>query len=287
VADAGPPCGHDCDDVSTVVAANSWIDYLNEFRAMAHLPDLKEEPAFEPAARAHARYMVRTDTVAHEEDPKSPEYTPEGDKAGRSSNVLASYKRGSYVTAIHDFLRTPFHSLQLFNYKLERVGFGEYFEQKPKYIYGAVLNVREGEFPPKAPPVPPAYPVIFPGEGARLPLRRSVPEYPDPLASCPGYEYPAGFPILLQLSPDKPEHSGASAVLFEDGQEVETCILQADTYRNPKDKRGEDLGRAYLKAVNATVIIPRHPLKAGAHYVANLAVSTRSYAWSFDTLELE
>ncbi len=48
-----------------------WLSRLNAYRAMAGLPPVAEEPAWNDGCWKHARYMVKNDVIMHEEDPKN------------------------------------------------------------------------------------------------------------------------------------------------------------------------------------------------------------------------
>ena len=60
-------------------SGNAWLDYFNQYRAMANLPGVNQNDDWSHGDWLHARYTVKEDELAHSEDPSSPWYTTEGE----------------------------------------------------------------------------------------------------------------------------------------------------------------------------------------------------------------
>jgi uncharacterized protein YkwD len=284
VADAAPA------EKPDVPPAANVLDEVNLFRKAANLPDVTQDPTLSAAAIAHATYMVRADKVTHDEDKASPYYSKAGYDSGMKSDILATDRPGSFDTSIEFFAKAPFHALQFMDPGLKSVGFGDFTEKGAGFIYAAVLNVQDGldKLPKDAHAE--AYPIMFPSDGAVTPIREAVNEYPNPLAPCKGYTYPAGLPIIVQLAPGKGGAVKAHS-LMSDGKPVEHCVIDQNTYTNTTDpdflpgtkqqETAQQHGREILKASNAVVIIPRAPLAPKASYSVSVEVGDEKLAWSF------
>jgi uncharacterized protein YkwD len=175
-----------------------WLQQLNIYRALANLPRLSLNSIWGEGGWNHSRYMVKNNLIAHEEDQDNPWYSPEGDQAGRSSNLLGSSSPDLQdKTAIGYWMQGPFHALGILDPRLQQVGFGSFREQDGGVQMGATLDVLRG----RGDIVPGVqYPVAWPANGATSSLNSYTGgEYPDPLSSCPGYTKPVGLPIILQL----------------------------------------------------------------------------------------
>lgn len=272
VASSGPAAA------ARASAPEDWLGRVNHYRSQAGVAPVAEDPALDVGAVAHARYMVRTQSIGHGEDPASPHYSPEGDA---SAAVSALFLGGpsSAAQVVDTWITSPFHAVGLLRPWATRAGFGLVTEQAgPTLRSGAALTVlgAKGVPPGGAPPV-----AAWPGDGAVVDLvRYDGGETPDPLASCPGYQAPSGLPLVVQF--DVRVELRAST-LTSAGRPVEHCVYDADTYVNP-DAAAQGLGRAVLGGVGETVVIvPRHPLAAGASYEVRLDAVERTAAWAFST----
>jgi hypothetical protein len=111
-------------------------------------------------------------------------------------------------------------------------------------------------------------------------------EWPDPLASCPGYEPPSGLAITLQLGADMDTHlSGYSLKRVNaDGSSValDACGFDSTSYLNP-DGYSQQLGRGVMKNDGIVVLIPRSPLAKGAKYAVSITANDKKYDWTFAT----
>jgi hypothetical protein len=125
-----------------------------------------------------------------------------------------------------------------------------------------------------------SYPIIWPADGTTVPIGQYTGDYPDPLSSCPGYQAPAGLPILIQigageLTPEVTKHS-----LKRGTASVKHCVFTETSYVNA-DPVAQEHGRAILDSHDAVVLIPQKPLVAGEKYTVSIAVNGQTYTWSF------
>lgn len=265
---------------ATAEPVGDWLSYLNSYRAQAQLPPVTENADWSYGDRLHARYMVKNDTIGHDEDPNNPWYTPEGDAAAEASNVMVSSRSTTPdEVAIDLWMQGPFHAVGIVDPALGRVGFGSYRETVGTWQMGAALDVLRGL---GAIPAAVSFPIVWPGNGTTSSLGSyGGSESPDPLTGCPGYEAPSGLPLLLQIGPGNitPDVTGHS--LRTDGAELAHCIFDETTYSNP-DGGLQNLGRAVLDSRDAIVLIPRDPLAAGQAYSVSITANGQNYAWTFD-----
>ena len=260
----------------------TWFDTLAYYRDMAGLPQVGEYSTWSEGCRLHARYVVKNNLVTHYESSGNPWYTSQGATAGQVSNVLGDWQLGlTDRYAIESWLQTPFHAVGILDPQLVRTGFGSFSEDSGNIRYGAALDVIRGlgQLPRSV-----RFPIMWPGEGATVPLTMHTSGYPEALASCPGYTLPSGLPIIVQVGP------GYSAVYVtghsvkKNGLEVASCVFDAGTYSNP-DSGQQSLARSILAARDAVVIIPKKPLKRGATYEVSLTANGHTYTWSFNVAE--
>ncbi|MGD2157241.1 MAG: CAP domain-containing protein, partial [Anaerolineales bacterium] len=231
-----------------------WLAHVNYYRALAKLPEVVENPEYSHGDFLHARYMVKNDTLVHFENPNNPWYTPEGDAAAGASNLVGSYfVNESDDWAIETWMQAPFHAIGLLDTALYEVGYGSYREADGELEMGAAIDVLRGLGSESHPEV--LFPIIWPSDGMAVPLQYHWGEYPSPLDSCPGYNAPAGLPLIVQIGPgDKTPNVTAHALLNQSGS-LEHCVFDETSYKNP-DPSAQSLGRSILGARDAIVIIP-------------------------------
>lgn len=256
-----------------------WLNYLNVYRAQALLPPLTENSEWSNGDWLHARYMVKNDVISHDEDPQNPWYTPEGQTAAQNGNVMVnSSSQASDQSAIDLWMSGPFHAIGILDPALQQTGFGSYREADGGWQMGATLDVLRG-----LGAVPPTitYPVMWPADGQTTFLNAYYgTEYPDPLASCPGYVAPSGLPILLQIGdgdliPNVTDHSFTQA-----GLPLEHCLFDENSYINP-DPAAQNLGRLVLSGRDAIVLIPQQPLNPATSYTVTITANGQNYQWTF------
>lgn len=271
--------------VTPTVTLNSppWLQYVNQFRAQANLPALTESSDWSYGGGLHGRYMVKEVVISHTEDPTSPWYTDEGNAAGQNGNIAVSgYATAPDEYAIDIWMSGAFHAVAILDPQLQQTGFGSYREAvSTSWKMGATLDVKRGlgDVPPAV-----SFPVFFPQDGGFTWLTAyNGNEFPNPLASCPGYVAPSGPPILLQLgsgnlSPTVTDHS------FSQGDTpLEHCIFNETTYTNP-NINDQNSARIILNLRDAVVLMPRWPLSLGEAYTVSITADGSTYTWSFSVV---
>ncbi|MGH9285001.1 MAG: hypothetical protein ACRD0M_04890 [Acidimicrobiales bacterium] len=267
---AGVPRPAVAQDSATIVG------HLNDIRALADLPPVAHEPAWDTSTFNHSRYMVKEGVICHCEDPASPWYTPEGDEAARESNIsLAS--GFSYGPDLLGLATAPFHQLAFVDPRLERSSGGFYQQGRDVGLtvdVGRGLNLA----------APGRWPVLYPAPGkvAPRPLFDFVgDEVPDPLPACPGYRGPLGAPILVQLGPSVPRPPVASVEVWRGATPVEVCWFTAATYTNPDAGEREGV-ESLMEQVGAIVIMARQPFGGGPHRVRITYADRAPLGWGFE-----
>lgn len=258
----------------------AWLSYVNLYRATAQLPLVTENPTWSDGDWKHARYMVKNDFIGHSEDSNNPWYTPEGNTAAASGNVMVSSNvNATDAYAIDLWMRGPFHAIGMIDPALLQTGFGSYREAVGTWRMGATLDVIRGR---GSVPQPVVFPIKYPSGVVPVPIRSfNGSEFPDPLTSCPGYTAPTGIPILLQLDPNTSiPNLGAHTFNQQGGAPLDHCEFDWTNYTNP-DINSQTLGRNVLGARKAIVLMPRSPLTAGAIYNVSITANGQTYAWSF------
>lgn len=264
----------------TPVPMPAWLSYLNLFREQANLPPLVENQAWSEGSRLHSVYMVMTDDITHDEGSYSPWYTQAGFDAGKNGNIAATpWEEATDTWAINYWMTAPFHGLPILDPQLESVGFGFHTGPDPYYVAAGTMNVLFGLSPD--PPPDTIYPLPYPRDGGETWLRSSsLYEWPEPLSSCPGYEYPVGAPIYLQVGTGRRYPAVEYTSLQAGVRPVDHCVLTEMTYTNP-DASAQASGRAVLAARDAIVLIPREKLEVGQTYTVTVIVDGQNVTWSF------
>ena len=176
------------DGVQNLGSGPAWLDEINLYRVAAGLDPVVEEPSATVALMAHLNYLNFTPwefftgeyANRHRENPASPYYTPEGDQAGRSSNLVGSwFGLPEAVTLIDTWLTAPFHGVGILRPDLKKVAFASSGGW-------AGLNVgQELEWTG-----PTSTPVLFPGPGMSTNLTEWPGlESPNPLETCGGARF--------------------------------------------------------------------------------------------------
>lgn len=295
-------------DETTLAApsSESWLARINYYRVMAGLDRASRDSKMSDGDVKHARYMVknyvgRTDLGLdmHREDKHNQWYTAEDSMAGLTSDVIPP--GGIELTdkqAIDLWVAGPFHRLPILNPSLKEAGFGSYSEDGESAM---ALQLREPsalEHSAAFKPAPRSYimpaqridddqsresaqrAVEFPPANAIVPLAAfDSGEWPNPLASCPGYKAPTGIPITVQLG-GRATPKIQSATLTTNQQPLESCAFDASTYRGD-DETQTVTGRAVLESYGAVVLVPRARLHSGASYEVSIVADGKSYQWTF------
>lgn len=259
-------------------STSDWLGYLNDYRAMAELPPVDENANWSLGSQEHARYTVKNDVLAHEQEKENKWYTQAGDAAAQSANLMASHNaQTSDYQAIDSWMQAPFHALGILDPALAQVGFGSYREADGGLQMGATLDVLRGlnQIPSGI-----KFPVRWPSDGTTVPIGHYWSEYPDPLTSCPGYQAPTGLPVILQLGPGELTPVVDNFDFKQGNQSLKSCVFSESSYTSP-DSYEQELARAILAERDAVILVPRDPLTPGATYEISIVVSGKNYTWNF------
>jgi pSer/pThr/pTyr-binding forkhead associated (FHA) protein len=265
-----------------------WLWRINYYRHMAHLPEITEDTSLSYGDFKHARYLVmraiRTHSLiqgadAHSEDTSDPLYTPDGLRAATNSDVQQAAGEGaefSGVAGVDAWINIPFHRLSILSPQLLSAGYGYYCESGSCAAALDAGSRIQSISPTDTRPLP----VEFPPDGSSIPIGTfNGAEWPDPLASCPGYSAPTGYPITLEfdwrLVPLLRSYS-----VSRDGKPLEVCGFDSSNYSNP-DSSTQAWARNGLKGFGAVVLIPREPLIHEATYLVTITASGQTYTWKF------
>jgi hypothetical protein len=265
---------------------NQWLAEINTYRLAAGLNPVVEEPSWSAALMKHLKYMIYSPpqyavgqyASAHTENPASPYYTPEGDQAGRSSNLAWGYG-GTPVDAIDIWLTGPFHSIGILRPQLTKVAFAQY----PGSTYVG-LNVISG-YDSSVPT--PSNPTLFPGPGITTDLTQFTNgEVPDPEETC-GWSQagPQRGLALIAMLPNTPVVGLTATLVGESGPDFTTangslCVIDENTYHSSDPVYGED-GGLILQGDHAVLLMANAPLTYGRYDVVIKQPTRPDIAWSF------
>ena len=259
--------------------APAWLERVNFYRAAAALPPVIEEPALSTPVSLHARYMVMHDLVAHTEKARLSWATREGAEAAKVSNLAASLSVSEPETwAVDTWMQAPFHAIGILDPALQHVGFGIHRAQGGRIQTAAGLDVIHGRAPVVSAST--VFPIVWPANGATVPLAEGVQEYPNPLSSCKGYKAPTGLPLIVQLGSGEGVPRVTRSRISSGDEVLQHCVFDESSYRNG-NKTQQRLGRSILAARDAIVLIPRKPLKPGFQYRTILDVGGQHIDWTF------
>ncbi len=273
----------------------AWLSELNLWRRMAGLGVVAANADLSYGSEQHARYLVvqgPTDATgfraydrsigpgAHLENSHNPSYTKAGAAAAIGGALAANIIQGADVAwegrsasgDIDNLIVAPFHRLSLLAPWAQIGGYGSFGEYPRR---AAALALRGSLYGWHH-----EHPTEFPPANSSISIAAlSGSEWPNPIASCPGYERPVGLPVTLEF--------GRSVVLqsysFRDQtsrDSLEACGFDAATYHNAnplQQRRGRELLRAY----GALVLIPRKPLIHGHQYIVTTQTSSGKFDWEF------
>lgn len=255
-----------------------WLTRVNLYRATAGLPPAREDEALSRSVWQHARYMVRHDVIKHFEKPGDDWATPEGAAAAAASDLAGSSRVSETDSwAIDTWMQAPFHAVGILDPALRNVGFGLFSHPGGAIQTAAGLDVLRGRAPASTGVT---YPVVWPADGASVPIVAHTSEYPSPLSGCKGYSAPSGLPLIVQLGAGETVPHVTGSALFVGNQPLEHCVFDQTNYRN-RQQTDQSLGRSILAARNAVVIVPRRPLIPGQTYRARLNTNGRVIDWTF------
>lgn len=266
-----------------------WLAYLNQFREQAGLSPLQEDLTLTSGTEWHSSYMVvLNEPIAHSEDPASALYADNGDTAAQHGNIFSTdANQGTRDWAINFWISAPFHAVPIFDPQLTAVGYGEFAQTNNLLAEGgevgmaAVLDVLSGL---QNEPADVAYPIMFPKDGGQTwVVRFTMYEWPESLASCPGYQLPTGPPIILQIGNGDLTTRATSYTLWQGDEAIPSCAFDESSFHHP-DPFQQQTGRTILGERDAIVLMPRSPLQVGQHYTVLIEANGQAYTWSFDAV---
>jgi len=261
----------------------AWLKRVNFYRALAALPPVAEEPALSATVAQHARYMVAHDVIQHTQNRRRSWATPEGAAAAAVSNLAGSLSPlEPDFWAVDTWMQGPFHAIGILDPALQQVGFGIYRAPDGKMIQtAAALDVIRGR---GSRPATVAYPIVWPADGATVPIGSHRFEYPSPLTSCRGYTAPTGLALIVQMGPGDEVPRVTRTGIWDGERWLEHCVFDESTYRN-RNGDEERLGRSILGARDAIVLIPREPLNYGSRYRVQMDANGQLIDWTFSVGE--
>jgi hypothetical protein len=291
----------------------------NAYRTAVGLPLVGPDAQLDRAAWLHCRYLMKNDIRGadaifsaqtgqarpnldlHGETRGNKWYSDEGNRWAAQSRVRVGDAPLDPDGIIDRVMTTGFTAMNFLNPQLDSVGVAEYCENNlcaDAIILDEGISrqqllalYEDGEWLSRVPKAGRSEfvrarlkkPLAFPADEMRIDTASYQGDgVPDPLTSCPGYSAPSGPVLFLEMgSPAASPDVTASAVsLTDSGAEVETCVIDATNYRNPRASL-EHVGRWDLFYYGAVMIVPRHPLQPGHTYIASVTAEGRPHSWTF------
>jgi len=268
-----------------VHTAPAWLAEINRYRLAADLTPVVDQPAWDIGLQHHLRYLALTPKryftgqyqSLHTENPSSPDYTQDGAKEARSSDLLEGIFHSTAVEVIDVWLRAPFHATGMLRPDLRQVALA----YDPSTGAGA-LDVIGGLVYSMSAPTKPA---LFPGPGVTTNLTTFSGEVPNPLETC-GWSafgtYGLPFIALLTQSPSLSLRASLSGPggLHETSGAKNLCIVDDITYHSSDPVYGPT-GKQILTADHAVYLLPRLPLRTGAYQVSIVQPKQAGITWTF------
>ena len=166
---------------------------------MSGLAPVNENATWSADAEAHSCYMLQNG-ITHDEIPG---YA--GLHAGRRHRRQQRQRRGvsSSINAtarnhIDLWMTGPFHAIGILRHNLATSGFGLCATRRTHRRRGAPAARSTSIRGIDTARPRPATPILFPGDGATVPLNRFVTEFPNPLTMC-GWTGNAGLPLIAMM----------------------------------------------------------------------------------------
>jgi len=151
-------------------------------------------------AHSSAPLIKQSRAAVHHEDPNSPYFSETGAQAAAGGRRVPGIFQAANIALeqtnpradIDSLSLVPFHRLSLLAPWAEVAGYGEAVKF-PELVATLALRGRPRRNVSTA--------IEFPPDGSIVPFASmSSPEWPNPLAACPGYRAPVGLPVSIQLS---------------------------------------------------------------------------------------
>jgi uncharacterized protein YkwD len=266
----------------TLMPGPTWLQYTNLFRIQARLPQLVENTAYSAASQHHSRYMIETMTITHSEDSSSPFFSQAGHEAALNGNLaVGGWDGASDIWPIEYWMSATFHALPILNPRLSEAGYGTYRDTDSDFKLTGTMHLSTKQELGAVPDTV-TFPIMFPEDGGGTWIHKyTLPEFPDPLSACPGYQRPTGPPIILQLG-DGSLRPNVNASFFRvRNEDLPHCVLHESNYIN-STSYFQETGRQILDQQDAIVIIPQQPLQQGLTYWVTIVVGNETYEWSFE-----
>lgn len=237
------------------------IGALNEFRKTAGLGPVTLDATLSKGCKAHAEYLVKNDghpstegVGAHEESSKLPGFTNEGQRAGKSSNII----NVDPEQAVDYWMATPFHRIPLLDPGLRKVGFGHAKGGKDGYV--SVMDVRNGGSGGKWPEV-----LLYPVDKQKGVPYNMPYETPNPVP--PGKDRKVGYPVTAIFPPGTAVKGVSASLKNDSANDLEFYLSSPD---KPADRKFQQ---------NAIILIPVKFLEKGKTYTVTLAATVNGRAW--------
>ena len=234
------------------------LDTLNGKRSAAGLPALREDPALDEAAQAHAYYYLFNASQSQlsgpgitSEDATLPGFTGargiDRDRhfgfTGARGTELANHAFTA-AASVQSSIDSVFHRLPIVDRETVAAGFGA-AHVGPLAI--SVLDVGAGA-------AATGDPAVYPADGqSDVPAAFTDNEVPDPLPQ--GTITPVGYPVSLQVGGAQQLKVTTGRLLGPDGKELASYTLSP----------GGQLGPSQW------ALVPKLPLKPGARYTVEVA----------------
>ncbi len=276
------------DGIQNLGSGLAWLDEINLYRVAAGLDPVVEEPAWTAALMAHLNYLNFTPweyftgeyANRHRENPASPYYTPEGDQAGRSSNLVQSwFGLPEAVTLIDTWLTAPFHGVGILRPDLKKVAFASSGGW-------AGLNVGQGlEWSG-----PTSTPVLFPGPGVSTNLTEWPGlESPNPLETCGWGQIPFGGRVgtaIIAMLPQDPAVGLTATLVADNGPDFSTaagslCRVDMHTYFSSDPVYGPTGASILAGGDHPVFLIAAQPLTWSRYHVTVSQPGQPDISWSF------
>ncbi|KAF0243707.1 MAG: hypothetical protein FD180_3123 [Planctomycetota bacterium] len=243
------------------------MERVNVFRKLAGLTPVTLDAALSKGCASHAAYLLENQENpatrglgAHNEDPKLPGYTKEGEEAGRSADIHYIEP----VRAVDGWMASLFHRTPLLEPSLAKIGFGAVENGERGWF--VVVDVMGGKGGGKKPAGKGVQPVVYPKDKQKdVPLAFGG-EVPDPIPE--DRDDHAGYPITAQFPPGVPVKEASVGLKDAEGKLIECWISTPD---KPADAR-------YQR--NTVCAISKDVLKPGVTYTVNMAAKVGGRPWA-------
>jgi uncharacterized protein YkwD len=240
--------------------AQAVLRQVNGYRKRVGLEAVVLDPGLTRGCQAHADYLVRNaDNPAtqglggHDEDPKLPGFTEEGQKTGKAADIAFDLEP---LAAVPAWMATLFHRVPILDPELHRIGFGAAGGGRTGWIVVVDVNSGRGS----------NQPVFCPADGQKdVPTAYHGGERPDPIPE--NKDKKAGFPISVQFPRGATVKGAAARLTDAEGQEVAAWVL------TPEKTVDRDLQR------NSVCLVARQPLRPGTRYTATVTARLDGAAW--------